>query len=243
MEHGFLDKYADLKSPIHSIEPRIKTALLIGAVFVSSLTSQGSIERIFLMVFLAIFLAIISRVPLKVYLLRFSVILPIITVLSAVYSFSNKGFDWFSFFYYFSKASASFLFVLVLVTTTKFESILSALRYFRFPIVIISIISFLYRYIFVIQDELERMLRAVRARTNADTDRKTILKTYFNLTGILMMRSFERSERIHRSMLARGFSIKAMYTPKPLNVRFQDILFIIFFTASIILINLITRTA
>jgi cobalt/nickel transport system permease protein len=241
VEHGFLDKYADLKSPIHSIEPRVKTALLIAAVFVSSLTPRGFTERILLMILTALFLALLSRVPLRVYVLRFAVILPIVAVLSGVYSFSGSGFSWFEFFFYFSKASASFLFVLILVTTTKFESILSALRYFRFPIVIISILSFLYRYIFVIQDELERMLRAVKARTTANTDRRVLLKTYFNLTGILMLRSLERSERIHRTMLAKGFSAEAMYRTKPQKLGYQDILFIIFFTSAIILINFILQ--
>ena len=72
------------------------------------------------------------------------------------------------------------------------------------PRVMIMILSFMYRYIFVLVDEVMRM-RQARDSRNFGGSRLWHLKTIGNMTGTLFIRSYERGERVYAAMLARGF--------------------------------------
>jgi cobalt/nickel transport system permease protein len=100
--------------------------------------------------------------------------------------------------------------ILLTVTTTFFD-LMHALRHLRVPPILVSIISFMYRYLFVMVDEVQRLLRARTARSAVVPERRgggTLAwraKTTGHMAGQLMVRSFERSDRVYNAMLARGF--------------------------------------
>lgn len=223
MEHGFLDKYAEINSPIQRIEPRIKTLAFILSVFITAYLGKGKELSVLILFLESFILILISKLPLKLYLKRLMLVMPPIIVFSAVYGFENGSFSYYSFSFYTLKAAACFNFIFLLVATTRFESLLKALRFFKTPLIIVSILSFLYRYVFVIQDELERMLRAKDARFST-SDKKINLRLNFNLIGMLFLRSLERSERIYRSMLARGFEVEKVYPPEKGVFKLHDII-------------------
>jgi cobalt/nickel transport system permease protein len=60
------------------------------------------------------------------------------------------------------------------------------------------------RYRFVLLDELDRMATARRARTFA-RGRELPWRTLGGLIGLLFLRTFERAERVHGAMVARGW--------------------------------------
>jgi cobalt/nickel transport system permease protein len=62
----------------------------------------------------------------------------------------------------------------------------------------------MYRYIFVLTDEVMRM-RQARDSRNFGGGRLRQLKTIGHMIGTLFIRSYERGERIYAAMLARGF--------------------------------------
>lgn len=225
MEHGFLDKYADLKSPLHSIEPRAKLLSLLAAIFFVALLPEDKLTSLLLLSIFSLILLWISRVPFEVFIKRSLVVLPPILALSSVYAFQNTGFSFYRFVFYTLKAMSSFTYVFILVSTTRFDKLLQSLRYFKMPLTVISILSFLYRYVFVFQDELERMLRAKESRM-IKTDRKQELKILFNLVGMLILRSLERSERIYRSMLSRSFKQDLAYVTKFRKLNTKDFFFV-----------------
>ncbi|MCX7831860.1 MAG: cobalt ECF transporter T component CbiQ [Actinobacteria bacterium] len=225
MEHGFLDKYADLKSPVHNIEPRVKLLSLLIVIFVVALLPEGRFSSLLLLSFFSLILILISRIPYGVFIKRSLIVMPPIIALSSVYAFHEGGFDFFRFIFYTLKAMSSFTYVFILVSTTRFDRLLQSLRYFKVPLTIISILSFLYRYVFVFQDELERMLRAKESRM-IKSDRKKELKILFNLAGMLFLRSLERSERIYRSMLSRGFKQDLAYVTKFRKLDMKDLTFV-----------------
>jgi cobalt/nickel transport system permease protein len=70
------------------------------------------------------------------------------------------------------------------------------------PRLFVSQLLFMYRYAFVLGGEAARMgtARMLRGGTGSPT-----LAIYGSLAGHLLLRAFERAERIHRAMLARGF--------------------------------------
>ena len=99
---------------------------------------------------------------------------------------------------------------LLLAFTTPFHDLVDALRELRLPRILISIISFMYRYLAVLTDEGARMLRARDARSAAGSGssggsirwRATVTG---RMVGSLFLRAYERSERIYAAMQARGF--------------------------------------
>jgi energy-coupling factor transporter transmembrane protein EcfT len=54
---------------------------------------------------------------------------------------------------------------ILLTATTQFPDLMHALRHLKVPSILISIISFMYRYLFVLVDEAMRLLRAREARS------------------------------------------------------------------------------
>ena len=101
---------------------------------------------------------------------------------------------------------------LLLTFTTPFHDLVDALRRLRLPLVMVGIISFMYRYLAVLGEEGSRMLRARAARSavaaggaRAGGSIAWRARTTGGMVGALFLRSYERSERIYAAMQARGF--------------------------------------
>jgi cobalt/nickel transport system permease protein len=95
--------------------------------------------------------------------------------------------------------------MLVLAGTTPFPRLLTALRKLGVPPVLVATLQFMDRYRHVLLDELDRMATARRARTFR---RRNALSWSLlgGLIGMLFLRTFERGERVHDAMIARGWS-------------------------------------
>ena len=113
---------------------------------------------------------------------------------------------------------------LLLSITTQFTDLLWALSNLRVPHTLIAIVGFMYRYLFTLGEEAERMLRARAARSGSVEGYQSgggmlwRARITGGMVGSLLLRSYERSERVYAAMLARGFDgqIK-MKTAPPLS--------------------------
>lgn len=99
---------------------------------------------------------------------------------------------------------------LLLAYTTPFPDLIDALRALRLPRIMVSIISFMYRYLAVLTDEASRMNRAKASRSAVLAGRgggslRWRAGVTGSMVGSLFLRSYERSERVYAAMLARGF--------------------------------------
>jgi cobalt/nickel transport system permease protein len=103
------------------------------------------------------------------------------------------------------KNSLALLTMLVLAATTPFHKLLAALRKLGVPAVLIATLQFMDRYRHVLMDELERMSTARRART-FDRGGALAWSLLTGLVGMLFLRTFERAERVHGAMVARGWT-------------------------------------
>jgi cobalt/nickel transport system permease protein len=105
---------------------------------------------------------------------------------------------------------------ILLVASTEFPKIVHALNHLRVPTIITIIISFLYRYLFVLADEVLRLLRARQARSAAAAGKSpggNVLwraRIAGHMAGQLFLRSYERSDRIYNAMLSRGYKGELM---------------------------------
>jgi cobalt/nickel transport system permease protein len=101
---------------------------------------------------------------------------------------------------------------ILLVASTPFPDILHALRHLRVPDMLVSIISFMYRYLFVLVDETLRLLRAREARSARQAglpgggSLAWRAKVAGNMAGQLFLRSYDRSDQIFNAMKARGYT-------------------------------------
>lgn len=110
---------------------------------------------------------------------------------------------------------------ILLAFTTPFHDLVDGLRQLHLPRIMVSIISFMYRYLGVLGGEATRMNRAKAARSAASPTGRSggSLRWRAGVTGSmvgsLFLRSYERSERIYGAMQARGFDGELRYLPGP----------------------------
>lgn len=102
------------------------------------------------------------------------------------------------------KNSLAFTALMTLADVMPFPKLLGGLARLGVPRILVATLHFMYRYVHVLADELERMVHARRARTFRRSGRLEWARLG-GLIGMLFVRSFERGERVHAAMRARGW--------------------------------------
>ncbi len=221
-----LDQYQEGNSLIHRLDPRVKLILTLAFIVAVTAVPHGAWLSFLLFLLAAGTVIAVSRIsPFPVFKRSMVAIpfalgaltlaftsdgAPLLTFKLASWSLSVTDQGTVAFASILTKAWLAVLMATLLSMTTTFPELLFAMRALRLPRVIVSIISFMYRYIFVIADEALRSQRAREARS-ADPHGKgggSLLwraKILGGMIGSLFLRSYERSERIYAAMLSRGF--------------------------------------
>jgi cobalt/nickel transport system permease protein len=106
------------------------------------------------------------------------------------------------------KSNAIVLALIALVTTMSFSTLGYSLNWLRVPDKVVHLLLMTYRYVFLIEQEYQRLIRAAqirgfRPRTNLHT-----YKTYASIVGMLLVRATLRADRVYKAMLCRGFRRK-----------------------------------
>ena len=99
---------------------------------------------------------------------------------------------------------------ILLTAATPFADLTWALGELHMPRPLVAIVSFMYRYLFVLADEALRLLRARSARSAALPGRRRPPVVWQGrvaggMVGSLFLRALERSERVYAAMVARGY--------------------------------------
>ena len=135
---------------------------------------------------------------------------------------------------------------ILLVATTRFPDMIHAFEHLHVPVVLTTIVSFLYRYLFVLTDEVMRLLRARQSRSATvagyRSGRNVLWRARVtgNMAGQLFLRSYERSDRIYNAMLARGYTGQ-LRTLNPHIMKSSDWLFAALSVIIILFLQLIGR--
>ncbi|MEI6207771.1 MAG: cobalt ECF transporter T component CbiQ [Desulfuromonadales bacterium] len=209
-----LDLLADGDSTIHRLDPRAK--VLVTLIFIISVISFGTYELAALLPFSVFPIVMISlaRLP-PLYIARKIVLIWPYVILIGIF---NPVFDremllqfgmfgisggWVSFISMLVRSALTVGAALILIGTTGFTSVCQALEQMGMPQVFTVQLLFLYRYIFVLSEEGDR---ASRARELRSCGKKGMgMRSFSSMTGHLLLRTWQRAERIHMAMLARGF--------------------------------------
>ena len=103
-----------------------------------------------------------------------------------------------------AKGTIGVLASLTLAATTEPQDVLVGLRRLRLPDMIVQIMGFMLRYLDVVTAELGRMTTSMRSR-GCDPRSPRHWPVLARSLGALFIRSYERGERVHLAMLARGY--------------------------------------
>jgi cobalt/nickel transport system permease protein len=102
------------------------------------------------------------------------------------------------------KNSLALLAMLVLSAVTPFHNLLAGMRKLGVPALLVATLQFMERFRYVLLEELIRMATARRARTFTH-GRELPWSLLTGVIGMLFLRTFERAERVHGAMVARGW--------------------------------------
>ncbi|MCS3923973.1 cobalt ECF transporter T component CbiQ [Methanosalsum natronophilum] len=217
MSYPKIDKYSYLETPLHQFDPRAKIISLIVLIFSFAFISEIIIA--ITAVIFSILLVIISRIPLSfvtkclkfpaffvftiIIVMAFTVEGNIIVDLKYL-NVTNQGVELGALI--FLRALAALMIAFLLLSTSKFDEIIKAMYMLKIPNVMVQVISFSYRYIFVLIDELSTLRTAMYARGFKFKLDMYSFSAIGNMIGMLLIKSYDRGERVYRSMIARGYT-------------------------------------
>lgn len=104
-----------------------------------------------------------------------------------------------------AKATIGVVAAILLAATTPPRDLLAGLDRLRLPRTLVAIVSFMVRYVAVVAGDLQRM-QVARAARGERAGRGARLAAVAAGAGTLFVRSYERGERVHHAMLARGYT-------------------------------------
>lgn len=208
--------YIHEHSAAHRMAPQTKLVAAFGMVASIAITPREAVWAFGLYAFLVGAIAVVSRVPIRFLLLRllavapfvlFALFIPFIatgeTTELAGIEVSVEGLwgAWNVLIKAVLGASVS----IVLTATTEIPDIIRGMGVLRVPALFTSIATFMIRYLELVTDELKRMRVAMTSR-GYDPRWLSQARPIASSAGALFVRSYERGERVHAAMLARGFN-------------------------------------
>jgi len=221
MRHAFIDQYSDLDSLVHQLDPRTKTLVVLAFVLTVMATPPMAWLSLALCAILIIGLILLARLPPLYALKRSAVVVPFVLMIAIFLPFFEGGEVAGSYNVWLWRVSVTYdglivlwnviikswlsvLSLILLSATTPFPRLLKGLQRLGVPRVMVMLLSFMYRYLFVLADEAMRLGRARESR-NLGGGRIWQIRTLGNMVGTLFLRSYERAEHVYQAMVARGF--------------------------------------
>jgi cobalt/nickel transport system permease protein len=234
MHVNAFDRYLDQESLIHRLDPRVKVIAALAFILSNLLLRDGAWFAFAAALLTAISASLLAGLGAGYALKRSIIAIPFaLAAFTTLFALPGRPLwsgvfgPWelvvtdaglLRFLSILVRSWLSVQMAILLVATTSFPDLLHALRHLRVPEVLVSIISFMYRYLFVLADEALRLLRAREARSARSPNTpgggsiRWRAQTAGNMAGQLFLRSYDRSDRIFNAMMARG------YTGQPLTL-------------------------
>lgn len=193
-----LDPHSRIDSPVHRLPAWAKLAAAL-TLLVATVTTPRAFIPVGVVL---VAVAALSRIPAFFLLKRLLLLEPLALGVALLALLQDGGMRIFALIVV--KATLCLLTVILLSNTTPFADLLRVLRKARVPALLVTTLALMYRYLFVLAEEGERMRRARACRTYG-TGRGHAWRSLASVVGRLFVRSTERAERIHAAMCARGW--------------------------------------
>jgi cobalt/nickel transport system permease protein len=210
------EPFSEGASLAHRLDPRGK--IVVGALFAILMATATTYAVALAGLVLALICLALARLPLKEVLARLLVVNSFIVFLWLVLPLtypgdpvwrlgplaaSRQGLVYTGLITL--KSNAIIIALIALIATAPIVTLGQALHHLRLPDKLCHLLLFTYRYIYVFEQEYRRLVQAMkirgfRPRTNLHTYR-----SYAYLAAMLLVRSFDRAERVFEAMRCRGF--------------------------------------
>jgi cobalt/nickel transport system permease protein len=238
MHAHFLDPYRDGASPVHRLDPRVKLPLAVAFIVTAALLPPGAWPAYVLLLAVAFSVVLVSGLGVGYVYKRALLAAPfVVAALPLLFTIEGAALllirvgPWTitltepGLVRFVSVALKSWLSVqvaTVLAATTSFPDLLAAMRALKLPRLLVAVVGLMWRYLFVLVDEVMRIMRAREARSGAPAERAGRIggsipwraKVTGGMAGNLMLRSFDRSERIYAAMASRGYDGEVRGLPR-----------------------------
>jgi len=217
----------DRNTLIYKLDPRIKLTCAVAAILTVLFMAHWQTATL---VFVScLFLITYYKGPVKRFLKQLISPLYIIIMVAAIQPFtygSTLAFQtpilalpiyieglWFALLI-FTRCLAAVAILNLLVMTTPIMKVMEVLSWFRVPAVLLDVALLMFRYIFIISDEAERIHKAQKSRCGYSQSVGYFgkLRNYGTLFGMLLIRSYERAVRVGNAMIARGYKGETLFS-------------------------------
>lgn len=207
--------YVHEHSRLHRLAPEAKIVAAFGTIVCVAITPREALWAFGAYALGVLVLTRWSRVPARFLLLRLTAVAPFVLfalfipfiasgpqteILGVQVSVEGLWGAW----NILVKAALGASISILLTATTEVPDIIRGLGTLRVPAVFTAIAAFMIRYLELISDELGRMRVAMTAR-GYDPRWLYQARPIASSAGAMFVRSYERGERVHGAMLARGF--------------------------------------
>ncbi len=212
MHAGLLESYQPRRSPVHRLSAAVKLVVAVGSVLGLVALPRGESGAVFALgcgsvaIGLGI-VAVLSRLPVGFLLRRLLLLEPFVFGVAALSLWQPHG--WPVFCQAVVRSTLCLATLVLLAATTPFSEIVRVLRAWRVPPLLLTTLTLMERYLFVLVEESARMQRARTSRTFAPRPRWAIWRSLAETLGQLFVRSVERAGRIYAAMCARGWETSA----------------------------------
>ncbi len=212
-----LEPFAFENSIIHRLDPRLR--LVFAVVFSIATALTQSFAPLYPALGISIILVAMARLDSLALIKRIAVVNVFVLFLWVVLPFTYEGDAVFIIGPLAAteqglmlcglitlKSNAILLVFISMVATMPVAVMGHAMGRLKVPPKIILLLLLTYRYIFVIEQEYQRLLRAARVRGFAPKTSMHTYRTYAYLVGMLFVRASERAKNVDNAMVCRGFS-------------------------------------
>ncbi len=211
--------FTKIDSLIARTDPRVR---IIYAMFFSVIVALIDKHYVAGLAFiLSVITVITARLKLQLVLKRLLIVNIFIFALWFILPFSMSGHTVFS-LGRFNMSQEGLLYVLLitlkcnaiviswtaLISTCSIFELVHAFAHIRLPDKLIYLFFLLYRYVFTVQAEYRTLMNTLKIRGFRPRTTLHTYRTYGYIIGTLWLRSFDRSEQVHKAMVCRGFKGK-----------------------------------
>src|SRR5574340_306437 len=184
MHADAFDRYHETDSPLHRLDPRVKVVITIAFILSNVILPDGAWAAFGLAWLFILVLNLVSRLGIGFTFRRSFVALPFaLAALTAIFSIPGRplaewhlgpwvliptGAGLLRFISIVIRSWLSVQVAILLVAVTRFPDLVHAFEHLRVPAILMTIVSFLYRYLFVLADEVMRLMRARQARSASE---------------------------------------------------------------------------
>jgi len=230
LEEGFIAG----DSVIHRLDPRVKS--IIAGIFSIVVAVSDRFLALIPAFLIALFFVFLAKLPAQRVFYRLLIVNSFVFFLWLLLPFTTKGPPLFSIGPLIAtkagilsvalitlKSNTIILALMALMATMSVFTMGRALSDLCVPSKIVHLIFLTYRYIHVINIEYRRLIKAAKIRGFHPGNNLHTYRTYAYLVGMLLVKSYERAERVRAAMLCRGFRGK-FYDLREFELRTTDII-------------------